>query len=152
MVILTNTSKYPTKLLKKLVRLVAKRIGYWKPVFVRIMDVIPSGAAGEAHQGIIFHTIDMQVPYVHLETPHTFLRNLLHEFGHLKDYDYDRNRSKMGWSCQTLRYELTKDRGNWADRPEEKRAILHSDLYGFLHSDNQICALLEQFDRSLYGK
>lgn len=157
MVILTNSTKYPTALLKKLVKLVAKRIGYWKPVLVRakefIIDSDGKHAAGQAQQGSWgIHAIDIEVPHVSTETPQTFLRNLLHEFGHLKDYDYDRNRSKMAWSCQTEEYRKNKNRGEWADRPEEKRAILHSDLYKFLHHDNQICGLLEQFDRSLYGK
>lgn len=144
MIFLWNKSKQPTKVLRALLKVVAKRIKYRKPIFIRVVDA-KWGHDGEAHQHLIFHRMDLLAPPA--VSPKRFLRVLLHEWGHIKDYDFDPERSIMPWSCQTEQFQLTGEQGLWADRPEEKRANLHTDLwYPLLVDDPEIKSLLEKLD------
>lgn len=142
MIFLWNTSKQSSKVLRTLFKAVAKRIKYRKPIFIKVTDK-DWGQLGEAHQHLVFHRINFLAPPA--VSPKKFLQVILHEFGHVKDYDFDPARSIVPWSCQTELFQRTGDRGPWADRPEEKRANLHMDLwYPLLVADEEIKGLLEK--------
>lgn len=100
-----------------------EQAGYKKPLIVRVHDNL-TGQAGEAHQGPAMHTIELEAPFAHTESVVSFARNFFHELGHVRDYDYDPERSTLKWTP-------TKDRERiaWKDRPEEIRAIMFADWH-----------------------
>lgn len=123
MIILRNQSKYPAWLLKLLLEEVMHLTGIKIPVIVRVHDNF-TGQAGETHQGDLLHTIELESPYIRTEDIDSFVRNFLHELGHVRDLCCDPERTLLTWTTTAQRENV-----EWAQRPEEIRANLFANHY-----------------------
>lgn len=123
MIILRNQSKHPTWLLKLILTHAAETVDYEKPLIVRVHDNC-TGQAGETHQGNTIHTVELEAPYAHTETPHKFLFHFLHELCHLLDLDFDPERKILFWTPEADRAKVL-----WHNRPEEIRADMFAGYY-----------------------